>query len=61
MAPGVNTGVMDGADNNEAFPKEAGSPSISFSIIVTSQPLLIKFNAEEIPIMPAPTIVIFLF
>ena len=52
---------MDGADNHDAFPKEAGSPSISFSIIVTSQPLLIKFYAEEIPIIPAPIIIIFLF
>ena len=59
--PGIKTGVIDGPDSHEAFPYEAGFPLKSLSIKVILQPLLIKYNAEDIPIIPPPTITIFFF
>ncbi len=57
----MSTGVIDGLDNHEAFPYDADSPFKSLSIKVILQPLLIKYNAEDIPIIPPPTIAIFFF
>ena len=57
----MTTGVIDGPDNHEALPNDAGFPLKFFSIRTTLQPLLIKYRAEDIPIMPPPTITIFFF
>ena len=57
----MTTGVIDGPESHEAFPYDAALPLKSLSIKVILQPLLIKYSAEDIPMIPAPTIVIFFF
>ena len=51
--------MIDGPDNQEALPNDAGLPLKSLSIKITLKPFLIKYIAEDIPIIPPPTIIIF--